>query len=56
MYLIRCHRKAYDEFIQGMIFEAMKTLYDYESMRQKPKFEAAVISITKHRQSMGLPI
>jgi len=32
----------------------MKTIYDYDNMRQKGKFEAAFKEILTHRKQLGL--
>ena len=43
------HEKAFVQLISGSIEHSMKTIYDYENMRQKGKFKQALKSVLEFR-------
>ena len=53
-FLRKSHLTAFSQFLKGDIKGCMKTIYDYDNMRQKGKFEAAFKEILTHRKQLGL--
>jgi hypothetical protein len=45
---------AFTQFLNGNIKGAMRTIYNYDNMRQKPKFERALKEIQRERTNLGL--
>jgi hypothetical protein len=46
--------KAFFEFNSGDIPLSLKTIFDYENMRQKAKYFKALESVQKVRKEIGL--
>lgn len=53
--LIKIYIKAFEAFRSGLVDTAMKIIYDYDNMRQRNKFNKAMMLILKLRKEMGLP-
>jgi hypothetical protein len=53
--LTQRHLEALDLFLDDKLEASMKTLYDYDSMRQKQKFNRAMDEIVQLRLELGLP-
>ena len=53
-YLRKSHLSAFDQFMKGNIKSSMKTIYNYDQMRQESEFEEALKEILRQRKEFGL--
>ncbi len=53
--LIQVHIEALAHFQGGLVQRSLKTIYNFQSMRQKTKFKEAFKLICQLRKEMGLP-